>query len=157
MTDHLEVRLLRWSESSQSGRTVTFQLTEDEGEHPFRGLRVGKTGERFAMVLVKIADDEMQADHVFPDGYVDGSKPDKTEGEKAVTRAVMLCKDEDFQFWAWNQQGPTAPMVPAESVARNYILDRCGITSRSELATNIEALEKFKQLETSFRYRGQLR
>jgi len=35
------VRLLRWGDSSSSGRTVTFKLPDDEEDHPFKGLPVG--------------------------------------------------------------------------------------------------------------------
>ena len=34
--DATEVLLLRWGENQQ-GRTVTFLLPDDEGEHPFKG------------------------------------------------------------------------------------------------------------------------
>ena len=79
MTDAIEVRLLRWGESSQAGRTVTFLLPED-GEHPFRGMKTGKTGDLFAMALAKIADTEAKADNVFGEtGYTAGSEP--TVGE----------------------------------------------------------------------------
>ena len=36
------VKLLRWSDSSTSGRTVTFQLPDDTEDHPFKGLETGK-------------------------------------------------------------------------------------------------------------------
>ncbi len=35
------VRLVRWGDSSASGRTVTFKLPDDDDEHPFKGLDVG--------------------------------------------------------------------------------------------------------------------
>ena len=37
-----KVRLLRWSETHASGRTVTFRLPEDTLDHPFKGLSTGK-------------------------------------------------------------------------------------------------------------------
>lgn len=43
----------RWGDSSSGGRTVTLQL-EDGGPHPFRGYE----GERFAIVVVPIGNDE---------------------------------------------------------------------------------------------------
>ena len=152
MTDTLEVRLLRWSDNSTGGQTVTFLLPESE-VHPFKGLRFGKTGERFAMALARIEDEETKADHVFPDGYVDGSKPEKTEGEKAVIRAVMLCKDASFKTWAGNNCLPTETKLDTTRWARSVILFECGISSRRELATNPEALKKFLALETDFKYR----
>ena|GEM_PF-462077 len=46
------VRLLRWGDSSSSGRTVTFKLPDDEEDHPFKGLPVGaKNGQLLEMEI----------------------------------------------------------------------------------------------------------
>lgn len=46
------VRLLRWGDSSSSGRTVTFKLPDDEKDHPFKGLDVGsKNGQLLEMEI----------------------------------------------------------------------------------------------------------
>lgn len=46
------VRLLRWGDSSSSGRTVTFKLPDDEEDHPFKGLDVGsKNGQLLEMEI----------------------------------------------------------------------------------------------------------
>jgi hypothetical protein len=59
-----EVQLLRWSEASNSGRTIVLQLPEDLGEHPFKRFNVRdrntKTpGKRFMVAFVEIGDDEL--------------------------------------------------------------------------------------------------
>jgi hypothetical protein len=51
------VRLLRWSESSSGGRTVTFQLPDDGDEHPFKGLATGKRDGALLEIEVRAADD----------------------------------------------------------------------------------------------------
>lgn len=51
------VRLLRWSESSSGGRTVTFQLPDDGDEHPFKGLATGKRDGALVEIDVRAADD----------------------------------------------------------------------------------------------------
>lgn len=46
------VRLVRWGDSSSSGRTVTFKLPDDGDEHPFKGLDVGaKNGQLLEMEI----------------------------------------------------------------------------------------------------------
>lgn len=46
------VRLMRWSDSSANGRTVTLKLPDDAGEHPFKGLSVGaKNGQTMDMEI----------------------------------------------------------------------------------------------------------
>ncbi len=144
MTESIEVILLRWGDSSAQGRTVTFLLPEDAGEHPFKGERNGKTGQRYAMALAKIGDDEAKADAVFgSDGYVEGSAPEKTDEQRAVIRAALLCKEPAFRKWCG---------VTSEQGAITYMRNDCGVASRGEFATNPEALEKFKRLETSYRF-----
>lgn len=58
MSEAIEVMLRNWSNSPR-GKLVTFELPHDE-PHPFegRGFRTGKNGERFALAIVHIADDE---------------------------------------------------------------------------------------------------
>jgi len=52
------VRLLRWGESSSSGRTVTLRLPDDEDDHPFKGLPVGsKNGQLLEMEIAIVEDD----------------------------------------------------------------------------------------------------
>ncbi len=46
------VRLMRWSDSSTSGRTVTLKLPDDDNDHPFKGLPVGsKNGQEMEMEI----------------------------------------------------------------------------------------------------------
>ena len=126
---------------------MTFVLPEDEGEHPFKGLKTGKTGQRFALALAKINDSEEKADHVFPEGYTDGSKPampylEKTPGEQAVMRAGILANDIAFQDWL---------KVDGPELAAAYIRTACGVQSRSEFATVPAALLTFLTMEVTFK------
>lgn len=112
-------------------------------------------GQRLALVVVALTDDgEGKPGEVFPDGYVEGSKPEKSAAQKAVVRAGMLCNDDSFQAWAEaNWPHPASPSSPTE-LAAQYIRGRCGIASRRELAVNPDALEKFLSMETDFKYRN---
>lgn len=74
------------------------------------------------------------------------SENEKSEGENLRTRAVLLCKDSEFQEYTkqtcWSLSGVSA----TEECASEHLKSFCGINSRSELATNIEAQSKFKEL-----------
>ena len=59
---------------------------------------------------------------------------EKTEGEKLRTRAVMLCKNDSFKKYLEGND------------PRTFICDYCGIESRSEIATNIDAQRKFNYI-----------
>ncbi len=67
----------------------------------------------------------------------------QTEGEKLRTRAVMLCKDRNFQEWVATL---TFARYGAEGDAVNYIYDKCNIKSRAEIAANIKAQHLFRDI-----------
>lgn len=50
------VRLVRWGDSSSSGRTVTFKLPDDGDEHPFKGLDVGAKNGQLLELEVAVYD-----------------------------------------------------------------------------------------------------
>jgi hypothetical protein len=112
-----EAMLLAWGDSSTRGRTVTFLLSDDGDEHPFRHFTIksGKrAGQRFRMVLVQVDDDERPVE----------KKPSQI--------AFLLCQDQ--QFWHFlNERSFT--VIDSEAQAREYVLEGCGITSRSQLDT----------------------
>ena len=115
-------------------------------------------GTRYMVALAEIGDDEqpkaetpvgwqhigtprgnaetVTAEHVAP----------KSDGERAVTRAVMLAKDPEFQKWIVSADGQVAD----EAGARFMILQTCGIKSRSELKDNVDARMRFYRLIARF-------
>ena len=66
----------------------------------------------------------------------------KTEGEKAVARAVLMCKDRNFIDWMGDA---------AETSTVNHLKEDCGIASRSELAKGGLPLRLFLAIEQQFR------
>lgn len=70
-----------------------------------------------------------------------------TPGEKAVTRAVLLCKTTTFQRW---QGRNVHPSYRTEEHAAQFIRYHCGIASRAGLATDPGALARFLKLETQY-------
>lgn len=85
---------------------------------------------------------------------------DKTKGEKLRIRAIMLCKDSQFQdFAAYNTIFSVKAGLEAEEVAKKYILRICRIDSRGELASRVAAqiefedmLEKYKDWQAENNY-----
>lgn len=52
------VRLMRWGDSSSSGRTVTLKLPDDTEDHPFKGLDVGsRNGQLMEMEITLLEGD----------------------------------------------------------------------------------------------------
>lgn len=69
----------------------------------------------------------------------------KTEGEKLVIQAVLTCKDPSFQRFIGDDY------KASEEGAKKFILEGCGIKSRSELATNRTAQECFKAMDREYK------
>ncbi len=102
-------------------------------------------GTRLACAIVEIGDDEQPVPHEISPAKK--AYQSKTEGEKAVTRAVMLCKDTQFRAWVLNADG----YEPDEDDARNLLLAECGICSRAELAIDRVGLQHFLRIENDYR------
>ena len=80
---------------------------------------------------------------------LDDLRTGKTEGERLRTRAVLLCKDRQFQEWL--EAGDLWQPDVREDYSKQILYQKCGIASRSELATNKAAQEKFLALERQYR------
>lgn len=93
-------------------------------------------GSRYQVAMV-LLDDEGQP--VMPKS--------KTDAERAVTAAAMLCKDRDFQKWMFDV-GNTVEQSEDATIAAVHLL--CGMKSRAELKTNKEARDKFDELRLAF-------
>lgn len=75
-------------------------------------------------------------------------KCDKTEGEKLRIKAVMLCKQQDFQEFILDIFAPQLP--DRELNARQIIYELCSIKSRSDLTIDIKAQNKFHELLSQY-------
>lgn len=135
-----EFLLLRWSDNSRDGMTVTFQIPGEYAEHPFKFSATGKkTGKRYAAVLVEIGDDE---------------KPviqEKSKPGPLCLEAIGLCKREDFQqFASIRRYAKGWTYTPTEDGAKVFLADMCGISSRKELDHNATAASRFGQVKSVF-------
>ena len=79
---------------------------------------------------------------VLDDAKIIATCPEKTEGEKLRTRAVLLCKEKMFQNFigACN-----------EEAAKLHIYRTCGISSRSEIAKSWEAKRAFIGIDEGYK------
>jgi hypothetical protein len=106
-----------------AGYVLTLRIHPDDlPEELFRDF----VGARYGCALVRIGDDER------PITYVNRAQ-----------RAGMLCKDRDFQFWAFDNHFIDET---TEQAAINYVYDICSIKTRSELNNNLGAQNKFDEL-----------
>lgn len=93
-------------------------------------------GSRYQVAMV-LLDDEGQP--VMPKG--------KTDAQRAVTAAVMLCKDKDFIGWLHETD---SILEPTEEAATAYLYGACDIKSRAELATSKHARDIFEGIRSTF-------
>ena len=151
-----EARVAAWNKN-EKGVFVRFELDPSE-YHPFDG----EQGQRFMLVAVRIGNDELPCDNppfekpteAPPLSKAKQRYAEADEGKQAVVRACAKCKDERFQEWFYKRTyGEDDPGGPFKESGVKYTLIRvCGLErSRSELATNEEALQKFLALEEEFK------
>lgn len=69
---------------------------------------------------------------------------DRSDGEQAVVRAAIMCGDGEFQAWLGARDRDHAAQM---------MRDYCGVTSRREIAVSVDALAKFRQMESDFNRR----
>ena len=106
-------------------------------------------------------------DHAFVRGRDDGMycekcgmlihafDPEVADGKRAVKRAVMLCKDPEFQRWVGNQIAEkygtlSNGHIASEAYCAQVIHARCQIASRADLAHDERARKAFEALVTEY-------
>ena len=124
-----ELQLLRWSETSNQGATVTFQLADVRDLDAFKDLTLAKkgmVGQRIAAMMAHVEDDVEQA-----------PEPIAPKSGMLCIMACNFCADP--VFWAWAN-------VANEAEAKLFTLGRCRISSRKSLDTNLAAAAEFHAL-----------
>lgn len=126
-----EVQLLRWSDTSSQGATITLQLANPEDLERFKTMTLAKgkqVGQRLMVAIVEIGDDELPVE-----------QPKKSVGELCIM-ACNFCTDRNFWKWIEGQYGCD---IDNEAMAKDFVLDICSITSRRHLDSNETAAQKF--------------
>lgn len=121
--------------------SIVIEFPEEQALHVLNtlGSPVGGNSKRVAVCLLN----EQSANPVIRENGT-------TEGEKLRIRAVMLCKDSEFHDFVKSQTSLGSTTDP-QGYNRHFICRYCQIKSRSELATNIEAQKKFKELDRKYK------
>jgi len=129
-----ELQLLRWSETSTGGATVTFQLSDVGDLNGFKDLTLAKkgmAGQRIAAIMVPVEDEQEQSV--------------KVEQKPGMLR-IMACKFcTDQKFYEWGASLGVDP-IAGEDDAKRFILRECGVSSRRDLDTDAEAAKRFHKL-----------
>lgn len=101
-----------------------------------KDLVLDPLGSRYMMVLARLND---QDEVVQP--------KEKSDGDKAVDVAGLLCRNPRFVSWMFDHgYSPTRDQQGAIDGVRSI----CGIKSRAEFRTNEEARERFFELKAEF-------
>ena len=156
-----EALLKRWGDSSNAGRTITLQI-EDGGEHPFKGYE----GERFAVIVVPIGNDEQptaiaqrqSTQTVQRDAMDAGSTPvavpksAKPKGRwdqlRPSARAALLVKDDAFlEFAQQHRSYDTNGCATAD----DWLKKMCRVHSKREFDTNTDAEQFLDMLTGKYR------
>lgn len=154
-----EVMLLAWSESHTRGATITLQLADPDDLEPFKRLTLAKkgmAGQRLAMAMVEIGDDERSIPVTIEIGKhgewrSSATVPtDEQKGGELARLAGILSNDP--QFWAWlckhiDTSDPLAtdPDIDDNEMPAMWIRRTCGIQSRRELDHNEAAAKIFHE------------
>ena len=107
-------------------------------------LHTDWVGSRYMVAMVKL-DDEDQPE----------ISDDQRQAKALVASAGMLCRNEDFRKFLDSQDLLTFEVGNWDDLSEENMTENClrrylQIESRSELATNSEAREKFKKLQEDF-------
>ncbi len=97
-------------------------------------------GTRYYVSMVQIGDDEQPTAH-----------KDIIRVNKAIASAGMLCREPTFQSWmARRGMGQTIAVENEEEWAVATLREYLGITSRAEMRTNRDALDRFLDLREAY-------
>lgn len=118
---------------TKDGVYITFVLHPSDNSDRLVAAHVGQ---RYIMALAELDD----RDELVKDPLVEA-------GEKAVTSAVMLCKEPEFQVFVGYTVGR---VILDEDTCKGALCTYLGIGSRSELKENMTARESFHALRGEF-------
>ena len=141
----IEAILLRWGETHSTGRTVTFLLPDDGGEHPFKALKCGPdNGQRVALSVALILDNETQTPAPKP------AKERKRWDELNRTeQAGIRCNDSDFQKFLCERFDLTSCNVIG---AADMVRQHCRVESRKQLDFDPNAAVDWDALDADYRF-----
>jgi hypothetical protein len=144
----MEAMLLRWSETSSGGATITLQLADVDDLEQFKLMTLAKG--KMAGQILDIAWSEVGLDERDPTEAIAEALAERgVKTRPLCLLAVQWCRLPKFQEWL----STAYPMMweamrddgDAETVAKMQVLELCDISSRTELDTNADAAKRFHE------------
>lgn len=138
---------------SANGEVVL--LLDDVSAIRAMAAREGRVSQRFAMVLVRIGDDEhpeteVQVSHEIRWGTLEAGLKmlDRIEDKPPSNQAAIMCGDPGFQWFMFNRKfacHPGTMPTPKQDDVVRWLREELGIESRSELDTDPHKWDKLKE------------
>ena len=142
----IEAILLRWGETHSTGRTVTFLLPDEGGDHPFKSLKCGPdNGQRVALSVALISDDETQTPVPKEEQASRGKKPahDKKRWSELPLsqQAAIRCNEPGF----WQYMG-----VSNAEEAAMCVREMCLVKSRKDIVEGSQAGQRWSDFDSGY-------
>ena len=143
----IEAILLRWGETHSTGRTVTFLLPDDGGEHPFKSLKCGPdNGQRVALSVALIADDETQRPAPAPEPKP--AKERKSWSELPLSQqAAIRCGEAEFETFMRERYAA----YPGATIAE-IVREACGVDSRRDIHPDKASGGYWRAIDSDYRF-----
>jgi hypothetical protein len=93
-------------------------------------------GSRYQVVMVRLNDEDQPM-----------NREDEFDGSKAVRMAGILCKEPEFWEFLYDD---IQIMNQTEKDATDWLRDALGVSSRSELKTNLEARARLNKINEDY-------
>lgn len=93
-------------------------------------------GSRYQVVMVRLNDDDQPM-----------NREDEFDGSKAVRMAGILCKEPEFWDFLYDD---IQIINKTEKEAADWLRDALGVTSRSDLKTNLEARNRLNKINEDY-------
>ncbi len=93
-------------------------------------------GSRYQVVMVRLNDDDQPM-----------NREDEFDGSKAVRMAGILCKEPEFWEFLYDD---IQIINKTEKEAADWLRDALGVTSRSDLKTNLEARNRLNKINEDY-------
>jgi hypothetical protein len=153
----IEAILLRWGETHSTGRTVTFLLPDDGGEHPFKALKCGPdNGQRVALSVALIADNETRSPMTneektaLVERHTKPAKERKRWDELTLcAQASIRCGEPDFDTFIRTRT--TYYLMPGDMSAADIVRQECGVNTRKLLDQIPDAAARWRRLDYDYR------
>ena len=132
--EHFEAKKYAYRQS-KDGMILSFVLHPNDVP---KDMAISSIGTRYMVAVAEIGDDEKPI-----------APKSKTEGQRCLAKAQLVCREADYQAWIrlnasrWVEESEQWILdLTDEELARHVILKACKIESRSDLQNDPDAQER---------------